>query len=220
MEPAGSTIAPPRQLHGFPAIPRSVISCFARPFLALAACAALLCLSACSFSPGADKSDNKETPAPAASSSSSSTNDTPESGPTTPTASASSNPNATADQPFGSRVFRGDMQLGHCYSDVRDDHTHKLHVSCDQPHDIEVFHISEFTDATRPTNEVMAATADEQCAAAFENYVGIPADQSTFSIGPLYPGEESWNKGYRSLLSFLYNEDGHKLTTSAKLSRM
>ena len=76
------------------------------------------------------------------------------------------------------------MQLGHCYSDVRDDHTHKLHVSCDQPHDIEVFHISEFTDATRPTNEVMAATADEQCAAAFETYVGIPADQSTFSIGP------------------------------------
>lgn len=189
------------------------MSHFARPSLALAACAALLSLSACSFLPGADKSDNKETPAPAASSSSSSTNDTP-------TASASSNPNATEDQPFGSRVFRGDMQLGHCYSDVRDDHTHKLHVSCDQPHDIEVFHISEFTDATRPTNEVMAATADEQCAAAFETYVGIPADQTTFSIGPLYPGEESWNKGYRSLLCFLYNEDGHKLTTSAKLSRM
>ncbi len=196
------------------------MSRFARPSLALAACAALLSLSACSFLPGADKSDNKETPAPAASSSSSSANDTPESGPIAPTASASSNPNATEDQPFGSRVFRGDMLLGHCYSDVRDDYTHMLHASCDQPHDIEVFHISEFTDATRPATEVMAATADEQCAAAFETYVGIPADQSTFSIGPLYPGEESWNKGYHSLLCYLYNEDGHKLTTSAKLSRM
>ena len=196
------------------------MSRFARPSLALAACAALLSLSACSFSPGADKSDNKETPAPAASSSSSSANDTPESGPTTPTASASSNPNATEDQPFGSRVFRGDMQVEHCYNDLSDDETHMLHVSCDQPHDIEVFHVSDFTDTTRPTTEVMAATADEQCAAAFETYVGIPADQSTFSIGPLYPGEESWNKGYRSLLCFLYNKDGHKLTTSAKLSRM
>ena len=171
------------------------MSRFARPSLALAACAALLSLSACSFSPGAEKSDNKETPAPAASSSSSSTNDTPESGPTTPTASASSNPNATEDQPFGSRVFRGDMQLGHCYSDVRDDHTHKLHVSCDQPHDIEVFHISEFTDATRPTNEVMAATADEQCAAAFETYVLSPLIKARSRSAPSIPARKAGTRG-------------------------
>jgi hypothetical protein len=90
-------------------------------------------------------------------------------------------------------------------------------VDCAEEHDGEVFAvfaIMDVPDGGYPDVEELQASADEGCLGAFEDYVGVPYEESTLLFANLVPTEASWADGDRDVVCFLFAEDGSPLTGS------
>ncbi len=70
-------------------------------------------------------------------------------------------------------------------------------VSCDGPRQYEVTFVADFNPGPFPGDEYLAIQAAETCAAAFEAYVGVTAEQSSLSLDWLVPTEPVWEDGNR-----------------------
>ena len=82
-------------------------------------------------------------------------------------------------------------------------------VDCTEPHQGEVFHRFEVTVAPGepyPGDSETSRRADEGCAAAFPNYVGIAFDASRLNYLYYYPSADTWAIGDRSVMCILYGE--------------
>lgn len=69
-------------------------------------------------------------------------------------------------------------------------------LPCDQPHDLEVFHVVDHPagdDEPYPGLEEVADHAEDVCVAAFPDFVGVPWLDSTLETYHIYPVEEGWN---------------------------
>jgi hypothetical protein len=92
-------------------------------------------------------------------------------------------------------------------------------VSCDQPHDSEVYTVFDLPDGDFPGDEEVVAAADERCAGDFESFVGNSYDNSVLDIEYFFPSEESWSfDGDREVACMVYHLEGEQLTGSAKAS--
>ena len=142
------------------------------------------------------------------------------------TASAAASESAPASEPGASGAQEGeptsvfDLAVGDCFQDPSDqavqDGIRELPVvPCDTPHDNEVFAVVTLPDGEYPGPEQLQATAEEECVASFEGYVGVPFEQSQFSGFPIPPSQESWEGGDRELLCTLF-VPGEQTTGSAQ----
>jgi hypothetical protein len=68
---------------------------------------------------------------------------------------------------------------------------------CDEPHDGEVYAETELAEGARPGD--LEERALEFCAAEFEEFVGVPHEESSLEVTYVHPSEESWDRGDRSL---------------------
>lgn len=91
-------------------------------------------------------------------------------------------------------------------------------VSCDDPHQFEVYNNSDITAATLPVGTAMEEEVFDACYEAFELYVGVPYEQSSFEIQNLQPTVGSWANGDRTINCLIISQDGSDLVGSARNS--
>ena len=96
-------------------------------------------------------------------------------------------------------------------------------MSCEQPHQAEVFSTSYLIDSAAytsyPTGEEMAHEIQEACHDPFEDYVGIDRYSSSYAAHAYYPSPDSWAEGDRAIDCLIVSKDGSLLTGSARNTR-
>lgn len=80
-------------------------------------------------------------------------------------------------------------------------------VDCADPHDLEVYYGGTLDeDGPYPGDEDASEMVNEGCVDAFEDFVGIPYEDSILLFQTLYPGEDSWEAGNRDYLCLVGDE--------------
>lgn len=66
-------------------------------------------------------------------------------------------------------------------------------VPCDQPHDLEAYKILTLPEGDFPGDSAIEELALTICMDAFEDFIGVPYEESEFEIYYYYPFEDTWN---------------------------
>lgn len=112
-------------------------------------------------------------------------------------------------------IFR--VRAGDCFDDPEGSEIREVVViSCDEPHDNEVYALVELDDDDFPGENQVADEAEELCFEAFEDYVGLPYEESIFLSLQLTPTEQGWEDGDREAVCVLYDADQDPLDESAE----
>ncbi|WP_297084479.1 septum formation family protein [uncultured Demequina sp.] len=85
-------------------------------------------------------------------------------------------------------------------------------VDCADVHFAEVFHTEELTVEDYP--EDISDLASEVCYLSFEDYLGIPYEESIYYFTATYPTSASWNWGDRQIACLVVGDVGEQLTGS------
>jgi hypothetical protein len=80
-------------------------------------------------------------------------------------------------------------------------------VPCDQPHSSEVFHTYQVPGDDFPGDFTQITT--EQCMPAFQEFVGVPSEQSALQVTTLEPTAETWEQGDRELVCIVVDPAGN-----------
>ena len=138
-----------------------------------------------------------------------------------------SQPQPTATSSGGRAVHTTDLQVGDCYNETDDSDTGDTNsdgipqigdvevVDCSAPHGHEVYSNHQIAQSTFPDRDTMRSEA-AACVTAFETYVGVPLDQSRYSVSYLTPSEGSWAQGDHTITCTIVNKDGSLITGSLK----
>ena len=92
-------------------------------------------------------------------------------------------------------------------------------VSCDDPHENEVYAVFELPDSSWKGEDYVFEQASTGCVARFEAFVGIEYELSTLYADILFPLEESWKENDREVSCSVTEESSMKVFGSAKGSR-
>lgn len=103
-----------------------------------------------------------------------------------------------------------EIKIGDCLNDqsAEAEVTEIPKVSCDKPHDSEVYASGESAEPEWPGDEALTAEADKLCESEFAAFVGLSYDESTLTIGSYTPGKESWADGDRQIDCVISGADG------------
>jgi hypothetical protein len=95
------------------------------------------------------------------------------------------------------------------------------HHPCTEAHTAEVFHVAEFTgsDMDFPVSFVLSRFVSENCAPAFETYVGADIDSNPdLAVGYFHPNSDGWSSGDRTITCYITRADEGPMTESVKAS--
>lgn len=94
-------------------------------------------------------------------------------------------------------------------------------VACDEEHEYEVFaHIEPDSGGQDwPGEETLTELARDCTDQLFEDYVGIPADESTWEILAVMPDEDEWGRGQQDIVCALFDPEAGTAEGSAQDSR-
>lgn len=118
-----------------------------------------------------------------------------------------------------------DLKLGDCLQQVLTEQSDPSNLSaevstvdavtCDQPHDLEVYHVFGLTGDTYPGAEAVNAAWIERCEDELLSFAELSQDLSTLYITALYPTEQSWIEANdREVLCMVGRVDDLPLTGS------
>ena len=134
---------------------------------------------------------------------------------------ASGLPQADGEAPEG-QVTLFDLELGDCLNDagipLRSDMTDVPRVSCDEPHDSELFAILGVEGSVFPGEQDLVSEGQDRCQRAFGDFIGIPFATSTLDFRFYYPTASSWAQGDRTIYCVAF-EPGLQVTGSLLNSR-
>lgn len=121
----------------------------------------------------------------------------------------SDDPESTAE---AEEVSVFDLEVGTCWDDPADlgEVEEVAAIDCDELHDNEVIalvDLPEDSDAEYPGEDELQERAAELCLDEFEDYVGVPYDDSPLLIFPLTPSEDTWKIGDREVVCSVYDEE-------------
>jgi hypothetical protein len=112
----------------------------------------------------------------------------------------------------GADIFA--IEVGDCAGDLTEGEVTELDViPCADPHGSEAYASFVMDDGDFPGAEAIEAQGIEDCGAAFEEFVGLPYEDSELFATWLTPTTESWDGGDREILCFVY-DDGVETTGS------
>ena len=145
--------------------------------------------------------------------------------PDAPTSTAQETPGGSAsDKPGdgGSRTTPvTDIKVGDCFN--KSNETTEVAsvevVSCDSPHVYEVYNSSDIDDSAytaAPSSDELDNEVYDACHDAFETYVGISADSSSYGIASFQPTPGTWAHGDRTITCLITSKDHSPLTGSAR----
>ena len=115
-----------------------------------------------------------------------------------------------------------DLEVGDCFAapDVETVTDVEL-IDCEEPHRYESYHIENHPagrDEAFIGDEAMTTYADDICIGAFEEFVGVPWEESSLTYFFLQPTADTWEEiGDREVLCAVYSTEGD-LTGSAASS--
>ncbi len=110
-----------------------------------------------------------------------------------------------------------DVKLGDCIETTPSDmSTVKMlpKVSCDKPHEGEVYALLPVSGATFPGQSTLRNEYEEKCMSALQTYSSKAAEDSAYQIFVLYPTQETWDQGDRRVACLTIT--GDKRTGSVK----
>lgn len=107
-----------------------------------------------------------------------------------------------------------DLNIGDCFDDPEDNAEGLVSdlalIPCDEPHDNEVFALVDYPaedGEAFPGDDAIETFADEECLPIFEDYVGLPYDESVLLFAPVKPTADTWADGDREIVCLLYAVD-------------
>jgi hypothetical protein len=106
-----------------------------------------------------------------------------------------------------------DLEVGDCFDapDVEAVTDVEL-IDCEEPHRYESYHIENHPagrDEPFIGDEAMTTYADDICIGAFEQFVGVPWEESSLTYFFLQPTADTWEEiGDREVLCAVYSTDG------------
>ena len=90
-------------------------------------------------------------------------------------------------------------------------------VDCDEPHEVQVVGLYEHDGDDFPGDEAISEEAFAECRELFENFVGAPFEETSLSVLPITPTEESWNEADdRESICVTSRDDGAELTETVE----
>ncbi len=103
-----------------------------------------------------------------------------------------------------------DLQVGDCFDDTANGQiTDVPGVPCAEPHDNEIFHTFDMEEGDWPGDEAVSAAAEEECNAAFADFVGTPYEESTLYWSTITPVQQTWEEmDDREVICVIYSPDG------------
>ncbi len=108
-----------------------------------------------------------------------------------------------------------DLRTGDCFDEPAGNQvSHLMVMPCAEPHDNETFAIFELDDGDYPGVGAVDGIAEEECLAAFADFVGIEYADSELAVSTFTPTADSWKDGDRDVVCFLQDLAGGKLTGS------
>ena len=170
--------------------------------------------------PGATNPPAQETPTTNAT-------DKPGAGATdTPTTGATDTPGTGGGHREWGLISVSELQVGDCFNNIEADPNMAPTVvplaSCDGSHSNEVFNKVQIDDSkysTVPTDDEMLAEMRSACLDAFESYVGIDLDSSSYLVRTYKPSSETWKNGDRTIICLIDSQPGSPLFGSARGTR-
>ena len=118
------------------------------------------------------------------------------------------------------------IKIGDCF-DLPSGVTHEIkdvqHHPCTDPHTAELFFdglIASPTDRSYPDLATFRAYVRAQCLPAYRSYTGRDFQTDTaYDLEPLWPTEQGWTDGDRTVQCVVVRSDGGPMTASVKASR-
>ena len=122
--------------------------------------------------------------------------------------------------PSGRQAAPAEPQVGQCVQNAESEEISGLQVTdCTKPHQAEIFYTVELSAKQRIPEEDLSDYARDTCIDAFEGYVGRSYEESELDTMELYPSEESWAAGERTIVCFAISPDNEPLVGSVKDSK-
>ena len=84
-------------------------------------------------------------------------------------------------------------------------------VDCSEPHDNEVYSVSEIAGGAFPGDTTVQDLTIERCTDTFEPLVGKAYADSQLDFGAFFPTAATWADGDREVMCFLWQVDFEKL---------
>jgi hypothetical protein len=108
-------------------------------------------------------------------------------------------------------------EVGDCIESVGSVVSELPTVDCDEPHEVQVVGLFEHEGDDFPGDEVISQEAFDECLELFENFVGAPFEETSLSVLPITPTEESWNEADdRESICVTSRDDGAELTETVE----
>lgn len=121
---------------------------------------------------------------------------------------------------LGGNTSAFNVEVGQCVQNAESEKISDLQViDCAKPHQAEIFYTVELSAKQRIPEEDLSDYARDTCIDAFEDYVGRSYEESELDTTELYPSEESWATGERTIACFAISADGEPLVGSVKDSK-
>lgn len=80
-------------------------------------------------------------------------------------------------------------------------------VDCAEDHDAQVFAVIAMPDGDYPGDDAVETAMTDGCTTAFEEFVGIPLEESALEADGLAPSEDTWAVGDREILCLAFYPD-------------
>jgi hypothetical protein len=112
-----------------------------------------------------------------------------------------------------------DFEAGECTNDSLTGSIGEIEtVDCDEAHTAEAIATFDLEGDDFPGNDEIQSQAAEGCQGErFEDYVGVPYEESIFVVSPIAPSEESWDADDRTVICVVAETtDGSELEGSVE----
>jgi len=102
-----------------------------------------------------------------------------------------------------------DIAIGDCLNDgVFEGEANSVPVvDCSELHESEAYSSFLLSGTSYPGQEDIETSADDGCYEAFEEFVGIPWDDSTLDYSYYFPTKGTWRTGDREILCLVHETD-------------
>lgn len=114
------------------------------------------------------------------------------------------------------------IEVGDCINDslAGESVTTVPTVACTELHDSEAYKSIILDDGDFPGDTDVQSQAEDGCAAAFEDFIGVSYDESLVNLNYYYPTAETWETGDREILCLARDTDGdgNEIQTTGSLA--
>jgi hypothetical protein len=90
---------------------------------------------------------------------------------------------------------------------------------CGEAHAYEVSHVVTMPAGAFPGDAVVEAVAEDECFSTFGEYVGSAYLETALGVSWVYPSEDAWDAGDRTIQCFIFDPTNDRLTQSVKGSQ-